>query len=110
MSSSNNAYDFFKKYMEQENEERKLREEENQIRYASRRAEKIAYRRRIEEAAGKICDMVIVEAAKGPENRKPEEIAALAAALNHATVAMNAAENYAESRPYYSVGFALGGG
>ena len=103
-----NNFDFFKEYMEKENAERTLREQEAQIRYAERRAMKIEHRRRIEEAAVIICEIVIAEASKGPDNRKPEEITALAAALNHATVALSAAENYAESRPGYGVGFCLG--
>ena len=110
MSNSNDAYDLFKKYMDQENEERKRREEENQIRYASRRTEKMAHRHRIEEAAGKICDMVIAEAGKGMDGRKPEEITALAAALVHASMALQTSEGYAESRPFYSSGFMIGGG
>ena len=105
-----NDFDFIKEYMEKENEERNLREQEAQIRYADRRAEKMEHRRRIEEAAGIICDMVIAEAGKDPENRKPEEITALAAALVHASMALQTAEGYAESRPFYSSGFMLGGG
>lgn len=110
MSNSNDSYDFFRQYMEKENEERRIQEEENQIRYASRRAEKMKYRQQIEEAAGKICDMVNAEAEKGAEGRKPEEITALAAALVHTSMALQTAEGYAESRPFYSGGFLLGGG
>ena len=103
-------FDFIKEYLKEENEERNLREQEAQIRYADRRAEKMEHRRRIEEAAGRICDMVITEAAKVAENRRPEEITALAAALVHASMALQTAEGYAESRPFYSSGFMLGGG
>ena len=56
-----NGFDFMKEYMEKENEERIIREQEAQIRYADRRAEKMELRRRIEEAAGRICDMVNIE-------------------------------------------------
>lgn len=103
-------YDFMREYLEKENEERKIREEENQIRYASRREVKIGYRRRIEEAAGRICDMVNAEAEKPSEGRTPEEIAALAAALAHAAAALQTAEGYAESRPFYGGSYALEGG
>ena len=105
-----NDFDFIKEYMEKENEERNLREQEAQIRYADRRAEKMEHRRRIEEAAGKICDMINAEAEKGAEGRKPEGITALAAALAHASMALQTAEGYAESRPFYSGELFLGGG
>lgn len=110
MSNSNDGYDFFRQYMEKENEERRIQQEENQIRYASRRAEKMKYRCQIEEAAGKICDMINAEAEKGAESRKPEGITALAAALAHASMALQTAEGYAESRPFYSGELFLGGG
>lgn len=110
MSNSNDGYDFFRQYMEKENEERRIQEEENQIRYASRREEKMKYRRQIEDAAGKICDMINTEVQKGLDCRKPEEITAFAAALVHTSMALQTAEGYAESRPFYSGGFVLGGG
>lgn len=84
-------------------EERKIQQAEMEIRYLGRKKQKEEYRERIENAALKICDMI--EAA--PEAQRPEEITALAAALSHAATAMHAAENYAESRPYF--GASLGG-
>ena len=104
------GFDFMKEYMEKENEERIIREQEAQIRYADRRAEKMEHRRRIEEAASRICVMVNLEAEKVTEGRKPDEITALAAALVHASMALQTAEGYAESRPFYSSGLMLGGG
>ena len=84
-------------------EERKLAQQEAQIRYQERKNQKEAHRQKMEAAALKICDMI----AAAPEPQRPEEIAALAAALSQTATAMHAAENYAESRPYY--GYALGG-
>lgn len=80
-------------------DERKLREEEARSRYASRREEKAEHRQKVEDAVMKICDMVRIAAEKNPEARRAEEVTALAAALNHATAAMQMAEGYAESRP-----------
>ena len=105
MNSDNN---FLKEFFEKEAEERQIRAAETEMRYAGRREEKAGYRRRIENAAAKVCEMIETEAQKPASERKIEEIVALAAALNHITVAMHAAENYAESRPYYSTGFGLG--
>lgn len=84
-------------------EENRIRQQEAQTRYQDRKNQKEAHRRKVEDAALKICDMI----AAAPEPQRPEEIAALAAALSHTATAMHAAENYAESRPYY--GYALGG-
>ena len=101
------SYDLFKEYMEKESEERKLREAETQIRYAERKKAKQEHRRRIESAAMKVCDAVNSALAKPDANLKPEELVALSAALNHATTALHAAENYAESQPY-GTGISLG--
>lgn len=102
------SYDFLKEYFEKENEERKLSEQEAQIRYTGRRNEKLAIRKRVETAAEKICSMIITEAERQPENRRPEEITAFAASLNHISVALNAMENYAESRPFFGSGLLNG--
>lgn len=107
MSNSNDGYDFFRQYMEKENEERRMREAETQFRYAERKREKQENRCRIESTAMKVCDVVNVALAKPDANYKPEELVALAAALNHATTALHAAENYAESQPY-GTGLSLG--
>lgn len=80
-------------------DDQKLREEEARVRYVSRKEEKAERRQKVEQAAMKICDMVQMTTEKNPETRRPEEITALAAALNHATAAMQMAEGYAESRP-----------
>ena len=101
------SYDFFKEYMEKESEERKMREAEAQIRYAERKKAKQEHRQRIEFAAMKVCDAVNSALANPDTNLKPEELVALSAALNHATTALHAAENYAESQPY-GYGFSLG--
>lgn len=108
MSNQNDGFDFLKKMMEEQRDEQRLQAEEMQIRYAERRKQKADHRRRIEAAAMKICDMVEETAAGTEAPHKPEDITALAAALNHAAVAMHAAENYAESRPCYGTGLALG--
>ena len=80
-------------------DDRKLREEEARIRYAARKEEKAEHRQKVEQAVVKICDMVQMAAERNSEHRRLEEITALAAALNHATAAMQMAEGYAESRP-----------
>lgn len=108
MSNNDNGYESIKDFFEQQEEERKMREAEAEIRYADRRAEKAERRRRIESAAMKVCDMVDDISKKGEAERRPEDIVSVAAALNHIAVAMHAAENYAESRPYPSTGFGLG--
>lgn len=84
-------------------EDRKMQQAEMEIRYLGRKKQKEEYRRSIENAAMKICGMIET----APEAQRPEEITALAAALSHAATAMHAAENYAESRPYF--GASLGG-
>jgi N-glycosylase/DNA lyase len=108
MNDSNNAYCFFKQYMSEEEEKRIIREEEAQILYSERRNQKLEQRRNIEKAAAKICEMINSEAEKQVEARKPEDIAALAAALNHISMALNTTENYAESRPFYGSGLLNG--
>lgn len=101
------TYDFMREYLEKENEDRKMREAEAQFRYAERKKEKQENRRRIESTAMKVCDAVNTALAKPDANYKPEELVALAAALNHTTTALHAAENYAESQPY-GTGLAIG--
>lgn len=105
MSNDNSNFDYgdLARMLRESEEERKIAQAEAQIRYQERKNQKEAHRRKVEEAAMKICDMI----AAAPEPQKPEEITALAAALSHAATAMHAAENYAESRPYY--GYAPGG-
>ena len=102
------GYDFLKEYFEKENKERKLSEQEAQIRYTGRRNEKLAIRKQVDTAAERICSMIITEAERQPEYRQPEEITALAASLNHISVALNAMENYAESRPFFGSGLLNG--
>lgn len=101
------AYDFMREYLEKDNEDRKMREAEAQIRYAERKKAKQEYRRRMESAAMKVCDAVNSALAMPEANFKPEELVALAAALNHTATALHAAENYAESQPY-GTGLSLG--
>lgn len=89
-------------YLNHMEEERKLQQEEMQIRYQERKQQKEERRARIEAAAMKLCDTV-----ESMEKVKSvEEIAHLAAALNCCAMAMHAAENYAEYRPI--TGFGLG--
>lgn len=102
-------FDFIREYLDKDAEERRIREEEAQLRYADRRKEKMEHRRRIETAAMDICDAVDAALNTETADNTPEQITALAAALNHATTAMHAAENYAESRPFFGPGFASGG-
>lgn len=98
MSNDNSAFsDIWGKM----NEERRLEQTEREIRYASRRSEKLAIRRRVEESALKLCG--VIDAAL-EEEHTPNDLAALAAALCSATTAMQVAENYAESMPFYSGG------
>lgn len=101
MSENEGGYGLLGSFFKQQEEDRRMREAEAQIRYAARRSEKTVYRAEIESAAAKICAMVQNEAEKQSAERKPEEIAALAAALNHAAAALQTAENYAESQPYH---------
>lgn len=101
------TYDFIKEYLEKQKEDREMREAEAQFRYAERKKEKHEHRSRIESAAMKVCDAVNSALAKQDTNLKPEELVALSAALNHATTALHAAENYAESQPY-GTGISLG--
>lgn len=76
------------------NEAQRINREEREIRYASRRSEKIAVREKVEGTAIKLCGAI--EAALD-EERGPNDIAALAAALSGMAAAMHAAESYAES-------------
>ena len=108
MNDNNDAYSMMQKIFKEQEEERKIAEAEFQMRYADRKKEKLEYRRRIESAAMKICDLIDAAVDETDKTCKPEEIVALAAALSHASTAMHAAENYGESRPYYSSGFGLG--
>ena len=86
-------------------EERRLQAEEFQICYAERKQQKQERRRVIEDASGKICEAVQSLTYGKMKNMSPEELVQLAAALNHAATAMQAAEQYAEFTPYYSGGF-----
>lgn len=95
-----NPFDFLQK-ME---EEKKLQQAMEKAEYMSRKQQKEDHRCRIEGAAMKICGMI--EAA--PEPQKPEEITVLAAALSNITMAMHAAENYAEYRPITGSGLGFG--
>lgn len=101
------SFDFLKEYMEKESEDRKMREAETQIRYAERKKLKYEHRRRIEVAAMKVCTAVDAAFARQDTISKPEDIVALAVALNHVTTALHAAENYAESQPY-NTGLSIG--
>lgn len=103
-NNSSFGYEDFAKMLRESEEERKLEQQEMQIRYRERKLQKEENRRRAEEAAMKIVGMI--DAA--PEPQKPEEIAALAAALSHVTMAMHAAENYAEYRPITGSGLGFG--
>lgn len=98
------SYDFSPlDFLQKMEEEKKLQQAMEKAEYMSRKQQKEEHRARIEAAAMKLCSMI--EAA--PEPQKPEEITALAAALSHITMAMHAAENYAEYRPLtgYGIGF-----
>lgn len=101
MDNENNVSNIWSEIFGKQAEERRLQESEREIRYAERRKDKYAHRQRIEQAAAKICAMIEVEAEK-PEH-SPNDIALLAAALNHVTTAVHATENYAESMPYTSL-------
>lgn len=98
MANDNNA---FSDIWDKMNEARRLEQTEREIRYASRRSEKIAVREKVEGAAIKLCGAI--EAALEKEH-SPNDIAALAAALGGVAAAMHAAESYAESMPMYSGG------
>lgn len=90
------SYDFSPlDFLQKMEEEKKLQQAMEKAEYMSRKQQKEEHRARIEAAALKLCGMI--EAS--PEPQKPEEITALAAALSHITMAMHAAENYAEYRP-----------
>lgn len=82
-----------------------MQAEEFQIRYAERKRRKQENRRVIEDAAGKICEAVQALTYSQMKSMSPEELVQLAAALNHAAAAVQAAEQYAEFAPYYSGGF-----
>lgn len=101
------SFDFLKEYMEKESEDRKMREAEMQIRYTERKKLKYEHRCRIEAASMKVCAAVDAAFAQQDTPTKPEDIVALAAALNHVSTALHAAENYAESQPY-NMGLSIG--
>lgn len=86
---------------EKMNEVRRLEQSEREIRYTSRRSEKLDMRRKVEKTAIKLCGAI--EAAL-EEEHSPNDLAALAAALGGAVTAMHMAENYAESMPMYGSG------
>ncbi|MBR6708198.1 MAG: hypothetical protein IKL84_00805 [Clostridia bacterium] len=81
-------------------EERRIQEQEWQIRYAERKRQKTEHRRAVENAAMKICAAVEKATESGADQIDPEELVKLAAALSHAGTAMQAMENYAEYMPY----------
>ena len=101
MANEDFGIGFFKNY----EEERRMQAEEFQIRYAERKRQKQERRRVIEDAAGRICEAAQSMACSNAKGMSPEELVQLAAALNHAATAMQAAEQYAEFVPYYSGGF-----
>lgn len=101
---SNLGYDDLTRLMREAEEELKKTRRETEARYLQRKQQKEEHRARIEAASMKLCSMI--EAA--PEPQKPEEITALAAALSHITMAMHAAENYAEYRPLTGCGIGFG--
>ena len=81
-------------------EERRIQEQERQIRYAQRKQQKQEHRRAFESAAMKICAAVEKATEGGTDQIDPEELVKLAAALSHAGTAMQAMETYAEYMPY----------
>ena len=87
--------DFFGKLQE----DRRIQEEEQRIRYAHRRQKKVETRNVIEHTAVQICRTAekIMEA--GGESVTPEAMAQLATAVNQAAAALQAAEMYAEYMP-----------
>ena len=101
MDNEKGLDEIMKEFWEKQAEERRMQEAEIQIRYAERKRRKEEYRARIERATVQICD-IVENAAQNP--CKAEDIAALAAALNHMATALHAAEGYAESRPYGTLG------
>lgn len=106
MENENNGYALWENIFGKQIEDNRMREAEMQLRYAERRAEKQECRRKIEQAAGKICAMVDASAEKS--DITPGDIAMLAGALGSVATALHAAENYAESRPYYTSPLAIG--
>ena len=81
-------------------EDRRIQEQERQIRYADRKRQKTEHRHAFENAAMKICAAVGKATEDGADQIDPEGLVKLAAALNHAGTAMQAMENYAEYMPY----------
>lgn len=81
-------------------EERRMQEQERQIRYADRKRQKVEHRRAFENAAMKICAAVEKATEEGADRIDPEELVKLAEALNHAGTAMQAMEIYTEYMPY----------
>lgn len=98
MANDNNV---FSDIWDKMNVERRIEQSEREIRYASRRAEKLAAREKVEGAAIKLCGAI--ESAL-EEEHSPNDLAALAAALSGAVTVMHMAENYAESMPIYGSG------
>lgn len=103
-NDENSGLGLFKNIFEQQEEERRLRAEEFQIRYEERKRKKREYRNMIENSAINICEAA-EKAAEHADELPPEELARLAAAINGAALAMQAAEQYAEYTPYYNGGF-----
>ena len=81
-------------------EERRIQEQERQIRYAERKRQKQEHRRAFENAAMKICAAVEKATEGGADQIDLEELVKLAAALNHAGTAMQAMETYTEYMPH----------
>lgn len=92
IEGNQNFADIFSK-MEQE---RNIAQAEREVRYANRRNNKVKRREAVEQTADRLC-AAINEALK--EELKPGDLAALAAALQGTVLALQTAENYAESIP-----------
>lgn len=103
-NEENSMYGLWKDVLEHQEEERRMRVDEFQVRYAERKQQKMERRRIVEEATKQICEIVVEQLAH-PDNLTSEDLSYFSAALNSAASAMNTMEMYAEYTPMYSGGF-----
>lgn len=99
------ALGFFKDFMSEQEKERRISDEEFQIRYKERKEQKAIMRQAVEAAARRICEAV--ERAVGDMETlpTPEALCVLSETLYHTATALQTAEGYAEAIPFRLGGY-----
>lgn len=96
------GFSLFRDEMRHQEEERRMRVDEFNVRYAERRQHKQQNRKDLEGAAMEICRISTDTLAKRKDDLTPEDLHFLAGAISNAATALNTLEMYSEYVPMYN--------